>query len=113
MDINPDFLAPCGLYCGVCGIYLADRDHKEKYAKERAPRRLASGFPRRNGFFGAGRNSPDLSDRCVKPPLSEKTVPARLRGKGLEPSFKRLIFIGTNGRRFREAVCRRAVGHEF
>ncbi len=34
MDINPDFLAPCGLYCGVCGIYLADRDHNEKF-KER------------------------------------------------------------------------------
>ncbi len=34
MDINPDFLAPCGLYCGVCGIYLADRDNNEKF-KER------------------------------------------------------------------------------
>ncbi len=34
MDINPDFLAPCGLYCGVCAIYYADRDNNLKF-KER------------------------------------------------------------------------------
>lgn len=30
MSINPDFLAPCGLYCGVCAIYLARRDRNRK-----------------------------------------------------------------------------------
>jgi len=30
MKINPDFISPCGLYCGVCAIYMADRDHNEK-----------------------------------------------------------------------------------
>ena len=34
MAINPDFIAPCGLYCGVCAIYIANRDHNEKF-KER------------------------------------------------------------------------------
>lgn len=34
MDINPDFIAPCGLYCGVCAIYIADRDNNQKF-KER------------------------------------------------------------------------------
>ncbi|MBC8440892.1 MAG: DUF3795 domain-containing protein [Deltaproteobacteria bacterium] len=34
MEINPDFMAPCGLYCGVCAIYIAHRDHNEKF-KER------------------------------------------------------------------------------
>ena len=34
MEINPDFLAPCGLYCGVCAIYYATRDNNEKF-KER------------------------------------------------------------------------------
>jgi len=24
-------LAPCGLYCGVCGVYIATRDHNEKF----------------------------------------------------------------------------------
>jgi hypothetical protein len=34
MEINPHFLAPCGLYCGVCGVYYATRDKNEKF-KER------------------------------------------------------------------------------
>ena len=34
MDINPDFIAPCGLYCGVCAIYIADHDNNQKF-KER------------------------------------------------------------------------------
>lgn len=34
MTINPDFIAPCGLYCGVCAIYISHRDHNLKL-KER------------------------------------------------------------------------------
>jgi predicted RNA-binding Zn-ribbon protein involved in translation (DUF1610 family) len=34
MAINPDFIAPCGLYCGVCAIYMAHRDDTLKL-KER------------------------------------------------------------------------------
>ena len=34
MTINPDFIAPCGLYCGVCAIYMAHRDDNRKL-KER------------------------------------------------------------------------------
>jgi hypothetical protein len=30
MMINPDLIAPCGLYCGVCAIYIAHRDNNEK-----------------------------------------------------------------------------------
>jgi hypothetical protein len=30
MGINPNLLAPCGLYCGVCGVYYATRDKNEK-----------------------------------------------------------------------------------
>lgn len=33
-QINPDFIAPCGLYCGVCAIYIAHRDNNQKF-KER------------------------------------------------------------------------------
>jgi predicted RNA-binding Zn-ribbon protein involved in translation (DUF1610 family) len=34
MTINHDFVAPCGLYCGVCAIHIAGRDNNEKF-KER------------------------------------------------------------------------------
>lgn len=34
MEINPDFISPCGLYCGVCAIYIAHRDNNQKF-KER------------------------------------------------------------------------------
>ena len=30
MTINPDFASPCGLYCGVCAIYIAHRDNNQK-----------------------------------------------------------------------------------
>jgi hypothetical protein len=28
---NKDLMAPCGLYCGLCGIYIATRDNNEKF----------------------------------------------------------------------------------
>lgn len=28
---NSDLLAPCGLYCGVCGVYIATRDNNSKF----------------------------------------------------------------------------------
>ena len=34
VNINPDFVAPCGLYCGVCAISSAHRDNNSKF-KER------------------------------------------------------------------------------
>ncbi len=30
MEINRDFVAPCGLYCGVCAIYIAHRDGNQR-----------------------------------------------------------------------------------
>ena len=34
MSINKDLLAPCGLYCGVCGILIADREGNDKFKKK-------------------------------------------------------------------------------
>ena len=34
MEIRKEWLAPCGLYCGVCAIMMAHRDHNQKF-KER------------------------------------------------------------------------------
>jgi hypothetical protein len=28
---NTSLMAPCGLYCGTCGIYIAGRDKNEKF----------------------------------------------------------------------------------
>lgn len=28
---NRDLMAPCGLYCGACGVYIATRDNNEKF----------------------------------------------------------------------------------
>jgi hypothetical protein len=30
MATNPDYVAPCGLYCGVCAVLLADKGNNEK-----------------------------------------------------------------------------------
>ncbi|MFX1567816.1 MAG: DUF3795 domain-containing protein [Promethearchaeota archaeon] len=30
-EINKALLAPCGLYCGVCAIHIADRDNNVKF----------------------------------------------------------------------------------
>jgi hypothetical protein len=35
MMINPDFISPCGLYCGVCAIYIAHRDNNHKFKDKR------------------------------------------------------------------------------
>jgi hypothetical protein len=31
MTINPHFVSPCGLYCGVCAIHIAGRDNNQKF----------------------------------------------------------------------------------
>ncbi len=31
VEIKKELLAPCGLYCGVCSIYIADRDNNTKF----------------------------------------------------------------------------------
>jgi hypothetical protein len=34
MSANPEFASPCGLYCGVCAIYLAHRDNNQKFKEK-------------------------------------------------------------------------------
>jgi len=42
MEIHKEWLAPCGLYCGVCGILMATRDNNEKFK--------GGSWARRNGW---------------------------------------------------------------
>lgn len=44
MSINPNFISPCGLYCGVCAIYMAHRDNNTKL-KERLVNLYKGGTP--------------------------------------------------------------------
>lgn len=44
MAINRDFVSPCGLYCGVCAIYIAGRDNNRKL-KERLVNLYRGGAP--------------------------------------------------------------------
>ncbi len=32
-EVKKELLAPCGLYCGVCAIYIAHRDNNPKFKK--------------------------------------------------------------------------------
>jgi hypothetical protein len=61
MTINPDFIAPCGLYCGVCAVYLAYRDNNLKFKE-----RLAGMY--RGGVAGKGAlpNSENLTAEDIK-----------------------------------------------
>ncbi|MBU3915418.1 DUF3795 domain-containing protein [bacterium] len=34
MRINQDFVSPCGLYCGVCGVYYATRDKNNEFMEK-------------------------------------------------------------------------------
>ena len=31
VEVNKALLSPCGLYCGVCAIYIAHRDNNQKF----------------------------------------------------------------------------------
>lgn len=44
MEINPALASPCGLYCGVCAIYIAHRDDNPKL-KERLAMLYRGGVP--------------------------------------------------------------------
>ena len=61
MAFNPDFAAPCGLYCGVCAIHIADRDDNPKL-KERLVGLYKGGIPGK----GTLPNSENLSTDDIK-----------------------------------------------
>ena len=34
MDTKQEFASPCGMYCGLCGIYIAHRDNNQKFKEK-------------------------------------------------------------------------------
>jgi hypothetical protein len=61
MKVDPDFIAPCGLYCGVCAIRIAHRDNNHKF-KERLVNLYKGGVPGK----GILPNSENLSTKDIK-----------------------------------------------
>jgi len=61
MAINPDFVSPCGLYCGVCAIHIADQDKNEKF-KKRLVELYKGGIPGK----GTLPNSENLTTTDIK-----------------------------------------------
>lgn len=61
MAINPDFVSPCGLYCGVCAIYMAHRDNNQKLKE-----RLAGLYKGEVSGKGTLPNSENLSAENIK-----------------------------------------------
>ena len=61
MKINPDFISPCGLYCGVCAIHIADRDKNKKF-KEKLVNLYKGKVPGK----GTLPNSENLSTQDIK-----------------------------------------------
>ena len=61
MEIDPDLISPCGLYCGLCAIYIAHRDNNLKLKE-----RLVNLYKR--GVFGKGilPNSENLNIEDIK-----------------------------------------------
>lgn len=58
MKINPAFASPCGLYCGVCAIYIANHNQNQKFKE-----RLASLY--KGGVPGKGR-LPNAQNLCAE-----------------------------------------------
>jgi len=61
MKVNPDFVSPCGLYCGVCAIYIADRDNNRKFKE-----RLVSLYQGKVQGKGTLPNSENLSTEDIQ-----------------------------------------------
>jgi len=51
-----DLMAPCGLYCGTCGVYIATRDSNEKFSAIMAS--LYGTKPEETGGFGCMQPDP-------------------------------------------------------
>jgi hypothetical protein len=51
-----DLMAPCGLYCGTCGVYIATRDGNEKFRAIMAS--LYGTKPEEKGCFGCMQPDP-------------------------------------------------------
>ncbi len=90
MAVNQELMGPCGLYCGVCAIYIADRDNNLKL-KERLVTLYKGGIPGKGVLPGSehltvedihcrGCNSDDVFVYCRRCPIRDCTRAKRYEG---------------------------------
>ncbi|RJP52004.1 MAG: DUF3795 domain-containing protein [Anaerolineaceae bacterium] len=101
MAINPNFISPCGLYCGVCAIYIAARDNNIKL-KERLVNLYKGGTP----GMGTLPNSDKLSTEnihcggCLSDDLFLHCQQCEIRSctkeKGYKCFIRNALFSNTN-----------------
>ncbi len=60
---NKDLMAPCGLYCGTCGVYIATRDNNEKFRTLMA--KLFGTKPEETKCLGCMQDDPPETLFCI------------------------------------------------
>jgi hypothetical protein len=91
MDVQPETLAPCGLYCGVCKIRLATKENDLAYLK-----RLARIYARRFPEIASASPEELLCDGCLStrrfPFCQECAIRDCTQEKGIEGCHECLEF---------------------
>ena len=80
VDIKQELLAPCGLYCGVCRVYIAHQDNDIKLKKELFPSYKAYGAKSVEDMACEG----CLSDGIHFPFCRSCTIKDCIKNKGIE-----------------------------
>lgn len=80
VDIKKELLSPCGLYCGVCRVYIAHRDNDIKFKQELLPIYKAYGAKSVDDIACTG----CLSDGIHFPFCRSCTIKDCIKNKGIE-----------------------------
>lgn len=80
VEIKKELLSPCGLYCGVCGVYLAYKENDSKLKQDLFPRFKIWGAKTADDIVCEG----CLSDGIVFPFCQSCTIKDCINNKGIE-----------------------------
>ena len=80
VDVKNELLAPCGLYCGVCRVYIAHRDNDIEFKQEILPIYKAYGAKNVEDIACEG----CLSDGIVFPYCKTCSIKDCIKDKGIE-----------------------------
>ena len=80
VDVKNELLAPCGLYCGVCRVYIGHRDNDIEFKKEILPIYKAYGAKSVDDIACDG----CLSEGIVFPYCKTCSIKDCIKDKGIE-----------------------------
>ena len=90
-EINPEHIAPCGLYCGVCRIHYATQENDLAYLE-----RLVKIYARRFPWIAAVPSDELLCDGCLStrrfPFCQECSIRECTQQKGIQGCYECLDF---------------------